>query len=192
MALDPLGKARPGEIVRLLAKGQQQQVFHRTGHQGERRCLEQVGQIEGVVIGAPAKADHALAHRVEQVVPHQLVDKGEQLWVLGDEAVAAVVEAIVAVAPFEGLGGAHAAHDRLLLEQGDRKTGLAEAPGGHQPCGTGTQHRNAFLVVVAHDCLSEKSGKGRGLKSGPLAAFEGTAQRAISLGPWVDSCDARG
>ena len=89
---------------------------------------------------------------MEQVVPHQLVDKGEQLGVLGDEAVAAVVKAILAVAPLEGLGGAHAADDRLLLEQGDRKTGLAQAPGGHQTGRAGAQHRNVLLVVVVHEC----------------------------------------
>ncbi|MNQ50277.1 hypothetical protein D3C85_642080 [compost metagenome] len=192
VALDPVGEAGLGEIRRLLGEGQQQQILERPRHQRQWRRLEQVAEVERVVVGATIEADDALALGVQQIFPHQLVDEGEQLGVLGDEAVAAVVEAIVAVAPFEGLGGAHAAHDRLLLEQGDRKTGLAQAPGGHQPCGTGTQHRNVFLVVVAHDCLSEKSGKGRGLKSGPLAAFEGTAQRAISLGPWVDSCDARG
>ncbi|MNI39356.1 hypothetical protein D3C73_935360 [compost metagenome] len=89
---------------------------------------------------------------MEQVVPHQLVDKGEQLGVLGDKAVAAVVEAIVTIVPLEGLGGAHAPHHALLLEQGDRKTGLAQAPGGHQTGGTGTQYRNLLLVVVAHEC----------------------------------------
>ena len=152
VALDPLGKARLGKIGGLLGKGQQQQILHRTGHQGQRRRLEQIGQVQGVVVGAPAKADDALALGVEQVVPHQLVDKGEQLGVLGDEAVAAVVEAILAVAPLEGLGGAHAAHDRLLFEQGDRKTGLAQAPGGHQTGRAGAQHRNVLLVVVVHEC----------------------------------------
>ncbi|MNG12126.1 hypothetical protein D3C84_957190 [compost metagenome] len=34
VALDPLGKARLGEIVRLLGKGQQQQILHRPRHQG--------------------------------------------------------------------------------------------------------------------------------------------------------------
>ena len=166
MALDPLGKACLGKIGGLLGKGQQQQILHRPSHQGERRRLEQIGQVQGVVVGAPTEADHALALGVEQIVPHQLVDKGEQLGVLGDEAVAAVVEAILTVVSLEGLGGAHAAHHALLLEQGDRKTGLAQAPGGHQTGRAGAQYRYVLCVVVAHHSVirnadqKRRSGKG--------------------------------